>query len=224
MTRRTNENYKLTPYQELTEEVEDTPEERLSIMSYQISFLTMQFHSILLKRSSTAAGSRDQVVPDNTDAQQHRRTLDDWLVCWKKHLEAISESGRPNPLLLALGEFHYYHGLYILSKACPTLGVGLVGVCDKMARSCTTVARCQQVLPTAASRGKSPGFIYPVSWAMSHAVFQAALCMLSIREDSYQNGERSVAIRRCLTSLSLLEADPDNLSTGLTAMLEALCG
>lgn len=221
MTRRMNDNYKLTRYQELTEEIEDTPEERLSIMSYQISFLIMQFHGILLKRSSTAV---DRAIPDNTEAQQHRRTLEDWLVCWKKHLKAISESVHPHPLLLALGEFHYYHALYILSKACPTLGVGLVGVCDKMARSCTTVARCQQVLLLATSNGQTPCFIYPVSWAMSHAIFQAAICVLFIRGDSYQNEEKSVAIRRCLTSLSLLEADPDNLSTGLTATLEALCG
>ena len=208
-------------------------------MSYRISFLTMQFHSILLIHSSTGTSVNpgDQKGgTDNTDAQGHHRALDDWLVCWKKYVEAISETIHSPHALLALGELRYYHALYILSKAYPVLGVGLLGVCDKMARSCTTLARSQQAaLPTTTTTtttrssddAQKSSFIYPVSWTTSHAVFQAALCMISgIREGgpSYQDGgEIALAVRRCLTCLSLLEADPDNLSTGLAATLEVLC-
>ena len=225
-------------------------------MSYQISFLTMQFHSILLKHSfggttppttttTTLTNSGDQTGgrtdTNNTDAQQHHRALDDWLVCWKKYVETLilpSEKETLHPhLLLAVGEFRYYHALYILSQACPTLGISVLGVCDKMARCCTSIARWQQaaaLTTTTTTRSENDGqrsssFIYPLSWTMSHAVFQAALCLISsMREggpSAYQDGgEIALAMRRCLTCLSLLESDPDNLSTGLAATLEALCG
>lgn len=224
-------------------------------MSYQISFLTMQFHSILLKHSfggttpptttTTTLNSGGQTGSradnTNTDAQQHHRALDDWLVCWKKYVETLiipsSEKETMHPhVLLAVGEFRYYHALYILSQACPTLGISVLGVCDKMARCCTSIARWQQAaaLTTTTTRSDNDGqrsssFIYPVSWTMNHAVFQAALCLISsMREggpSAYQDGgEIALAMRRCLTCLSLLESDPDNLSTGLAATLEALCG
>lgn len=176
----------------------------------------MQLHDVLLKTSNNPETFKEHT---DDDYRQWRPSLDDWMVLWKNFVDTIQDETSKH-CLMAWAELHYYHALCILSEISPALGSSSVRLCDKISSSATTLARHQQSVATTPSR-QAYLFIYPVNWTTSLTVFGAGSRALCGKEkDVAQKDEWHYAITRFLTSLSLLEADPNNLSTGLTGIVE----
>ncbi|KAF7563755.1 hypothetical protein G7046_g379 [Stylonectria norvegica] len=203
--------------------------EHISIYYYLISFKKMQFHSRVLQNTSGAPDLTCQSASAEVDCQEYRRGLDEWLVNWRTGLEEHpvneTDDGSNRDELLAWGELQYYHALFLLSRIWPTPGGHPTYVCSNISRYSTDLARHQHQSAYLSSdkEEEQTRFIYPMNWTVSHLIFQAGTSVLSEHKlDLGQQAQEAEAMQKCLVALSLVEADPDNLSTSLGLVLEQM--
>ncbi|CAM1508650.1 Fc.00g054980.m01.CDS01 [Cosmosporella sp. VM-42] len=192
-------------------------EERISIFHYLISFRKMQIHSILLRQTLDGANK----INREFDCRQYRSDLDDWVVSWRRALEEVQSHPKVSELT-AWGELHYHHGVFMLSKVWPTPGGHPINVCENISKSSAELIRHQilSAFLSSAVDDTKLSFVYPINWTVSHIVFQAGLNLFGgdISDRTAEHNE-AAAFWKCLSVLSYLEADPNNLSTGFGSIL-----
>lgn len=169
----------------------------------------------------------------------YKGELQSWYDEWNREIESSNASGSHNqeiPLsqLKAWGQLQYYDVLLLLSRS-PTSPIispeGNLQACDNFIQACTVLVRYQATCTQRAGvydNGiqTSTPFIFPVTWIATHAVFAAGLSLFQKKKSNVAAIEsfgKSAVLRRCLTLLAALEANPNNLATGFAEVLERFC-
>ncbi|KAM5362855.1 hypothetical protein ACJZ2D_012304 [Fusarium nematophilum] len=206
---------------ELTQRSTGTLEEQISIFSYLISFQKMKIHSALLKNDSDLA-NLGQACSD-VECQELRQGLDMWFIRWKELIASIQET-QDSEELESWGELHYYHGLSMLAMLWPTPGGQPGNLCEHISKACIGLTRHQQLFafPSPGTEEEKTPLIFPMNWSCGHLVLQIGLRFVDSR-NSDQGSQETQSLRLCLSSLASLEADPSNLLTGQTMVLEEFC-
>ncbi|KAJ3546898.1 hypothetical protein NM208_g1784 [Fusarium decemcellulare] len=202
---------------ELTQRTRNSLEENISIFFYLISFHKMKVHSALLKQDSDIT-VQSQLQTDDFSCETLRQDLDEWFVRWKVLVTSLSED-QDKHRLVSWGELNYYQGLFMMSTLWPRTTISF---CGNITKACTDMSRQQQLF--AYLNSEETSLIFPMNWTVGHLVAQVGLHLMS--EENKDPGQKlrgTVSIGRCLVLLSSLEADPSNLLTGQTMVLEELC-
>lgn len=181
----------------------------------------MQIHSAALRYASDPSSS-----PHGAEGhcREYRRGLDEWFVRFKKLLATLPDN-EDTRVLSSWGQFNYHHGIYLISLVWPTPGGRLSHLCEAVCRPALHLARHQQLFARpGAEKSTSPlPIIFPMSWASAQFIFQ--LSFSPARHDGLEvdKEDRKLAARRCLPVILLLEADPSNLLTGQSFVVEGIC-
>ncbi|KAF5004539.1 hypothetical protein FDECE_8971 [Fusarium decemcellulare] len=202
---------------ELTQHTSNSLEENTSIFFYLISFHKMKIHSALLKQDSDIT-LHSHLQTDEFSYETLRQDLDEWFVRWKVLVTSLSEN-QDKHVLTSWGELNYYQGLFMMSTLWPRTAISL---CGNITKACIDMNRQQQLF--AHLNSEETPLIFPMNWTIGHLVAQVGLHLMS--EENKDPGQKlrgTVSIGRCLVLLSSLEADPANLLTGQTMILEELC-
>jgi len=213
-----------------------TAEERISIHFYRISFLKLQ---ILNDTLSNTSSTKEPCSVGHDSSQNHREGLQSWYEEWNRQVNLLSLSEGHNQevswhQLNAWGQLHYNESLLFLfrtntSHHCsPTESQQ---VCDNFVQACKSLtsyrAVSSRIEGTNDSYAQSSNTIFfPRTWTTAHSVFAAGLSLFqNKRSDLKVDGTlgRNAVLRRCLTLMASLEADPNNMAAGFTEILERLC-
>ncbi|KAH6673870.1 hypothetical protein B0J14DRAFT_58407 [Halenospora varia] len=213
-----------------------TIEERISVYFYRISFLKLQILNDTLSNTSTTK-EPGSAIHDNS--QNHREGLQAWYEEWNREVELLSMSEGYNQevsrhQLKAWGQLQYNETLLFLSRTNTSHHYSPTDsqqVCDNFVQACKTLAsyRAGSSRIEGTNDGHTQSSItifFPRTWTTAHAVFAAGLRLFqNKRSDLNVDGTlgRNAVLRRCLTLMASLEADPNNMAAGFTEILERLC-
>ncbi|KAF4471294.1 neutral amino acid permease [Fusarium albosuccineum] len=227
---------------ELTQRTSNSLEENISIFFYLISFHKMKIHSALLKQDPDIT-VHSQLQTDEFSCETLRQDLDEWFVRWKVLVTSLSEN-QDKRGLVSWGELNYYQGLFMMSILWPRTAISL---CGNITKACTDMSRQQQLF--AHLNSEETPLIFPMkldhrayggssraasnerrkegSWSETPRCWNTERVIFDpihrCHDFSYSSTRGTVSIGRCLVLLSSLEADPANLLTGQTMVLEELC-
>ncbi|KAH8173715.1 amidase domain-containing protein [Sarocladium implicatum] len=210
--------------QDLTKGPTDDVEDRVSVFSYLISFQMMQIHSALLRYDADPNRTASDGNRAPGESFDYRRGLDEWLVRWKEFVMSLpDDESRIN--LLCWGQFNYYHGIFLVSLLWPTPGGTTPNLCESLAQAGLQLMQHQQLFgqPCSGTWEKKPPLVYPVTWTTGYAVHKVGLHALAADALTVEEErERTVSLGRCSSLLMVLEADPDNLLTGMSLVFEKM--
>ena len=184
----------------------------------------MQIHQALLRtQPETAVDESSQ--SDLHSHQRLKQVLDEWYVRWKELMKSIPDNS-PDCKLESWGELNYHHGLMMLSMLWPGAGGDVAIICNNISTSCVEMIQHQQLF-TKLNSGSADDLpiVFPITWTTAHLIPQAGLHLIA-SEDYHtpdQNFQRASALRICLTALSALEADTNNLVTGQGQVIRSIC-
>lgn len=217
--------------------VSGTTAERISIYFYRVSFLKLQILNKALARPSRTSQSSGS---GHDTSQNLRQDLQAWYEEWSREVEQFSVSEDRDQAasvtqLKAWGQLTYYETLLISSRtetvSQTTFLEKIHQVCEQFIRACTTLTRGQAAssrLVDVSENQPQPclPYVFPMTWTTTHAVFAAGLSLFQMNTSDAamaEVGDRKPTLRRCLTLMASLEANPNNMAAGFTDTLERLC-
>jgi hypothetical protein len=158
-----------------------------------------------------------------------RQELLDWKSSWQlEFMPAIAEEGhawvRAADYLEAWGILQYNATLLMLSEHSPEIAATYEAA-KQVVRCCSQMARQHQHslggIPSD-TRGMRCGLpIFPIDWTIAHLLFSSATHLLSpAMRNAVENKDWERTFRSCLVTMTLIGADPSNLSMGFSEILE----
>lgn len=208
--------------QDLTKTVSNHIEEHIAVFAYLISFQKMQIHKVLIGRDTNSRQHTTLGDQVRNEASDYRGGLDEWFLRWKKLLSTLPDD-ESKATLHSWGLFQYYHGVFLLSLLQPAPGA--TSTSTAIGSAALHLLRHQQLFsgPCSAPWQQQPPLVSPVTWTMSHAILQVWLQTHLTDASMVTQGVRVDRALNQLGSLVIvLEADPDNLLTGMSLSLESL--
>lgn len=184
----------------------------------------MQIHRVLLRYDAVSDSAAIDSDHASSEFSNYRRGVDEWLVRWKEFIKSLPDvESRTN--LLSWGQFNYSHGVFLVSLLGPTPGGTSSSLCGILAQESSQLMRHQQLFgqPYYGTWERKPSLVYPVTWTTSHVVYKVGLHALT-EEALTADDERTkiASLDSCGSSLMMLEADPDNLLTGMSLVYESM--
>jgi len=179
----------------------------------------MQIHTTLLSWDTNSNRQASEVDRAQTEASDYRRGLDEWFVRWKEFMSSLPVD-ETTANLRSWGQFNYYQGIFLLSLLWPTPGA--TTVCCAVADASQNLIQHQQLFsrPCTGSWQKKPLVVFPVTWTTSHAILKVFLhTCISEAFTVDEKNEMAVSLERLKSLIMVLEADPDNLLTGMSVIL-----
>jgi hypothetical protein len=189
-----------------------------------MSFHKMQIHQELLRTQADITADVS-TIRNSHSHQTLKQVLDEWYVRWKELIKSLSDNSL-HRMLGHWGELHYHHGLVMLSMLWPGAGGDIAMLCNNISTSCVEMVQHQQLFTKLESGGVDDlPILFPITWTTAHIIPQAGLHLIASEDCQTcdQNFQRASALRICLTALSALEADPNNLVTGQRLVIRNIC-
>ncbi|CRG88381.1 Oleate activated transcription factor 3 [Talaromyces islandicus] len=212
---------------ELTRPICTTTEERVSIQFYRISTMKMQLQSLLLSEASSMQRNPKTL---NERCENIRKELLQWHQSWETEFIPTITSELHDwrgavQYLQAWGSLQYNETILMLSRLLSETTDYVFNAVREVVSCCSLLVREHQhsfcAIHDPEMRHRVP--VFPIDWTTSHLLFSAALQLLcSEKREVADHNVRERTIRSCLTTIALMEADPANLSTGFSAILEGL--
>ena len=192
--------------------------------------MKLQAHSKILSSSHL----QDAQLSSAND-ESYRQELKVWLTNWKEDVMTEEESDgsfEGTQLFSALdawASFHYHHALLLASHDPPSVSNDTLDGYDAMAKSYSHLSQLQQqtlLFLGATTEEPRPCPVFPITWNIAHLLFSVGLGLCAYRQDDTDHtklaNRREGIQRSCLATLARLEGDPENLSTGLSEVLEQM--
>ncbi|KAM0811596.1 putative Fungal-specific transcription factor domain-containing protein [Seiridium cardinale] len=201
--------------QELMMEETGSLEEHISICSYLISFKKLQIYDAVLSSDRDSEHTSSTQSRTAFEYQDHQNSLDRWYSRWEE-LVASNLDHENRHQLQCWGQFHYYHGTFLVSL----LGAAYAGKyspsCQHMTDAALELALYNQLFARRMAlqpEHRSP-ILIPMDWTNSHFVLQAGYSALAEIIDANVDNKSDSSLEQWLSLVSLLEADPEKLLTG----------
>lgn len=189
--------------------------------------MKMQLQSLLLSEASMQRNPGTL----NERCENIRKELLQWHESWKtEFIPAITSELHDwrgaIQYLQAWGSLQYNETILMLSRLLSETTEYVSNAVREVVSCCSLLVREHQhsfcAIHNSEMRHQLP--VFPIDWTISHLLFSAALHLLcSEKRDVAGHNLRERTMRSCLTTIALMEADPANLSTGFSEILEGLC-
>lgn len=179
----------------------------------------MKIQSTLLKHQPGGSRSVQESERVQSESRKYRRGIDEWFVRWK-HAVASLPDDKSRALLSAWGEFHYFHGVFLVSLLWPTPGGDPMEICQSVSKACLHLVRHQRLLGQVVPADTPQHMVFPITWTVGHLALQVVLHFVQPGKTGHKGAKRQLMFRNCLFLLASLESDPANLLVGITPVLE----
>ncbi|KAK6085182.1 hypothetical protein SCUP515_01000 [Seiridium cupressi] len=201
---------------ELMKEETGSLEEHISICSYLISFKKLHIYESVLSSDRDSEHISSTQSRTAFEYQDHQNSLDRWLARWEE-LVASNLDHENRHQLQCWGQFHYYHGTFLVSLPGAAYAGKYSPPCQHMTDAALKLARYNQLFArrmVVQPEYRSP-ILFPMDWTNSHFILQVGYSAFADTIAANADKDRSISsFQRYLSLLTLLEADPETLLTG----------